>query len=58
MILIPLLIAELFKLYITQNSVLMGKEKISKKDQNLLLNKFQFSLNTGLIFLEEEKNII
>tara|TARA_B100001250_G_C19790186_1_gene786103 strand:+ start:45 stop:1517 length:1473 start_codon:yes stop_codon:yes gene_type:complete len=55
----PLLIAELFNAIHYSNSVLMGKEKISKKDQNLLLNKISifFSEILGLNLLGNEKNI-
>ena len=55
----PLLIAELFNAIHYSNSVLTGKEKISKKDQTLLLNKTSifFSEILGLKFLDNEKNI-
>ena len=56
----PLLIAELFNAIHYSNSVLLGKEEISKKDQNLLLNKTSifFSKILGLNLLGNEKNII
>ena len=55
----PLLIAELFNAIHYSNSVLTGKEKISKKDQTLLLNKTSifFSEILGLKLLDNEKNI-
>jgi cysteinyl-tRNA synthetase len=55
----PLLIAELFNAIHYSNSVLTGKEKISKKDQTLLLNKTSifFSEILGLKLLDDEKNI-
>ena len=54
----PLLIAELFNAIHYSNSVLIGKEKISKKDQNLLLNKAStfFSEVLGLDLKGDEKN--
>lgn len=54
----PLLIAELFNAIHYSNSVLIGKEKISKKDQNLLLNKTStfFSEVLGLDLKGDEKN--
>tara|TARA_B100000575_G_scaffold147998_1_gene118069 strand:+ start:2623 stop:4095 length:1473 start_codon:yes stop_codon:yes gene_type:complete len=56
----PLLIAELFNAIHYSNSVLMGKEKISKKDQNLLFNKITifYSEVLGLNFLGDEKNVL
>mgnify|MGYP001203459167 CR=1 FL=1 len=56
----PLLIAELFNGIHYSNSVLMGKEKISKKDQNLLFNKAStfFSDVLGLNLNGDEKHII
>ena len=55
----PLLIAELFNAIHYSNSVLMGKEKISKKDQNLLMKKTSifFSEVLGLNLSGNEKNI-
>ena len=54
----PLLIAELFNAIHYSNSVLIGKEKISKKDQNLLFNKVSifYSEILGLNFLVDGKN--
>ena len=56
----PLLIAELFKAIHYSNSVLMGKEKISKKDKNLLMKKTSifFSQVLGLNLLVDNKNIV
>ena len=55
----PLLIAELFNGIHYSNSVLMGKEEISKKDQNLLFNKAStfFSDVLGLSLIGDEKHI-
>ena len=55
----PLLIAELFDAIHYSNSVLMGKEKISKKDKNHLLNKTTifFSEVLGLNLIDDKKNI-
>ena len=55
----PLLIAELFNGIHYSNSVLMGKEKISKKDQNLLFNKaFTFFSDVlGLSLISDKKHI-
>ena len=55
----PLLISKLFEAIHYSNSVLMGKEKISKKDQDFLLNKTSifFSKILGLNFFGSEKNI-
>ncbi len=55
----PLLIAKLFDAIHYSNSVLMGKEKISKKDQNHLLNKTTifFSEVLGLNLIDDKKNI-
>ncbi len=55
----PLLISKLFDAIHYSNSVLMGKEKISKKDQDFLLNKTSifFSKILGLNFFGSEKNI-
>ena len=54
----PLLIAELFNAIHYSNSVLIGKEKISKKDQHLLFNKVSifYSEILGLNFLVDRKN--
>ena len=56
----PLLIAELFNAIHYSNSVLMGKEKISKKDQNLLMKKTSifFYEILGLNLLVGNKNIV
>tara|TARA_Y100001954_G_scaffold154799_1_gene164617 strand:- start:158 stop:1333 length:1176 start_codon:yes stop_codon:yes gene_type:complete len=56
----PLLIAELFNAIHYSNSVLMGKEKISKKDQNLLMKKTSifFYEILGLNLLVDNKNIV
>ena len=55
----PSLISNLFDAIHYSNSVLMGKEKISKKDQNLLLNKTSifFSEVLGLNLIGDKKNI-
>ena len=56
----PLLIAELFNAIHYSNSVLMGKEKISKKDKNHLFNKTSvfFSEILGLNLSIDSKNNI
>ena len=56
----PLLIAELFNAIHYSNSVLMGKEKISKKDKNRLFNKTSvfFSEILGLNLSIDNKNNI
>ena len=56
----PLLIAELFNAIHYSNSVLMGKEKISKKDKNHLFNKTSvfFSEILGLNLSIDNKNNI
>ena len=55
----PSLISNLFDAIHYSNSVLMGKEKISKKDQNHLLNKTSifFSEVLGLNLIGDKKNI-
>jgi len=55
----PSLISNLFDAIHYSNSVLIGKEKISKKDQNHLLNKTSifFSEVLGLNLIGDKKNI-
>ena len=55
----PSLISNLFDAIHYSNSVLMGKEKISKKDQNHLLDKTSifFSEVLGLNLIGDKKNI-